>query len=469
MSKLKCSENLFLEVNELNRLVKFIEDDGWKRAFKAIVCKYGIVKNAENNYFKPIKKTNEVLTINSGLAFDSDMNAIVSSNATDIVIQNSGVKKWVVIQRSITNEELGTVSVTSNGIVSGVGTEFTKVLRGGHNFPTKMKLVSNQNVGTYEVVSVISNTQAIISGALAAESNVKYKVIGTFTPGYQVSEYNSVIYEYDSFEIRILESQAKPILNQNQYLIASVSFDNGVMNVTDERGDSMFNVSDNKYNYVGNNPLASLTNVNLIGNRFNSADIELIVEHGYKVLSYTYSSTNESVVFTINQGSSNFLNSSTVPDGMFSGWLLLNRDNMKYAKITNNSGNSLTVPDFNSEFITENSDFVVVPDCRFIEYEVKMSGGVANNAIPFYFTKSVENINSRLNIYALHPDAGGESSVVVVIKYRMIDASGEKHSFKPLAVANYRNIDGDYEMLSNGQLTLNISNVVPTTATRNYS
>ena len=177
MSKLKCSENLFLEVNELNRLVKFIEDDGWKRAFKAIVCKYGIVKNVENNYFKPIKKTNEVLTINSGLAFDSDMNAIVSSNATDIVIQNNGVKKWVVIQRSITNEELGTVSVTSNGIVSGVGTEFTKVLRGGHNFPTKMKLVSNQNVGTYEVVSVISNTQAIISGSLAAESNVKYKVI----------------------------------------------------------------------------------------------------------------------------------------------------------------------------------------------------------------------------------------------------------------------------------------------------
>ena len=76
---------------------------------------------------------------------------------------------------------------------------------------------------------------------------------------------------------------------------------------------------------------------------------------------------------------------------------------------------------------------------------------------------------ARLNIYALHPDAAGESSVVVVIKYRMIDASGEKHSFKPLAVANYRNIDGDYEMLSNGQLTLNISNVVPTTATRNYS
>ena len=32
MSRIKFSENLFLEVNELQRLVKFLADDGYKLA-----------------------------------------------------------------------------------------------------------------------------------------------------------------------------------------------------------------------------------------------------------------------------------------------------------------------------------------------------------------------------------------------------------------------------------------------------
>ena len=78
MSRLKFSPNLFLEVNELNRLVKFLDDDGYKRAFKALVKSFGIVQNSSNSYFKTTIKpgSSNVVIINSGLAFDTNMNAV---------------------------------------------------------------------------------------------------------------------------------------------------------------------------------------------------------------------------------------------------------------------------------------------------------------------------------------------------------------------------------------------------------
>ena len=44
MAKLKLSENLFLEVAELNRFRQFIEDDGWKRVIKSIIKSYRMKK-----------------------------------------------------------------------------------------------------------------------------------------------------------------------------------------------------------------------------------------------------------------------------------------------------------------------------------------------------------------------------------------------------------------------------------------
>ena len=52
MSKLKLSSNLFLEVNELNRLVQFLKKDGYELAIKSLVKTFGIVQTAENNYYK---------------------------------------------------------------------------------------------------------------------------------------------------------------------------------------------------------------------------------------------------------------------------------------------------------------------------------------------------------------------------------------------------------------------------------
>ena len=196
MSRLKLSENLFLEVKELNRLVKFLTDDGYKRLLQSIIKSNGIVKNTSNNNFKTTAKvgTSNVITINSGLAFDSNLDAIVMDNNLEMTIENTGVKRWLILSRDVNNYEEGTVSINTDGSLTGIGTEFSKILRGQPNFPVKIKLESTVNTSEYEVVTVLSDNSAILSGDFTAEASLKYSVIGTFTPGFQTLSENKQIY-----------------------------------------------------------------------------------------------------------------------------------------------------------------------------------------------------------------------------------------------------------------------------------
>ena len=75
MSKLKISSNLFLEVNELNKLVEFIDNSNYKVILKTIIKKYGIIPN-NDSYFKVTRNTENEVIVNSGIAVDSNINFI---------------------------------------------------------------------------------------------------------------------------------------------------------------------------------------------------------------------------------------------------------------------------------------------------------------------------------------------------------------------------------------------------------
>ena len=100
MSKLKISENLFLEVAELNRFRSFMVDDGWKKVIHSMIKSYGIVENADNSYYKPSKPdgVNDRVIVNPGLAFNHNLDAIVSTAADTLIIQNDGNKYWIVLR-----------------------------------------------------------------------------------------------------------------------------------------------------------------------------------------------------------------------------------------------------------------------------------------------------------------------------------------------------------------------------------
>lgn len=482
MSKVKFSENMFLEVNELQRLVKFIGEDGYKKLFKSLIKTSGIIKNEGNTNFKPSVKSGTVdtLTIKKGLAYDDELNAISMSSDFEAEILNTGGQRWVILSRDVSNLETGKVSIDIDGSLSGIGTEFTKVLRGQPNFPTKVKLESELNFGEYEVVKVISDTSAILAGAFQNEGGLRYGVIGTFTPGFQPLEENRMIYEYDHYNIRVVDSANKPTLNDGEYILAGISFDSlDVMQVTDERINHMFNEpylqseSTGSEGSASDNPIVSLLSVSNVGISPHTADVELILEHGYKVSRYELTSSSSSNIFRIEIGKSNFFGDGDIPDGFFKGWRLLNRLNMKYVYIDNNSNKDLLITQFDSSMIEPDvNDFIIVPNFEEIEYEIKISNNIDFPEIPFYFKASTWNMNKRIRTYIYFKSVAEDrfdETVEMSIRYRMLDDSGKQRLFKKLPISQFKNIKGDKETLSNSSFKVNTSNMKPVEKQRNYS
>lgn len=482
MSRLKFSSNLFLEVNELQRFNKFLEEDGWKRAMKAISKNFGIVENASNSYFKVTARSgsNSVIVINAGIAFDSNMDAIVMTDDLELSVGNTGSNRWVILSRAVTNEEQGTVSINSDGSLSGIGTEFTKVLRGQPNFPVKVKFNSTSNNGEYEVVSVTSDTSALLSGSFVNQSNIKYSVIGTFTPGFQPTEDNKMIYEYDSYNIEVVDSEDRPAVSEDEFILAMISFDaSGSMNVSDERIRYMFNnpytQSDESDNST--DPLVSLLSTGVVGGIHAvgsaAAEFELIMEHGYTVTRHELLTTSTSNTFNIISGQSNFLGTGNIPDGMFRGWLLVNRANMKYALIDDNSNKSLYISNLDTSIILDSgNDFIIVPNCNEIEYEVTVSNNVDRPNIPFYFRSSIWNLYTRAKVHAFYPSNDVENfdnQVTITIKYRLMDNSGNQQPFSNLAIAQFENVNGQTETLSESSFVVDLTTIEPEAKQRNYS
>lgn len=480
MSRIKISENLFLEVNELNKFVSFIKDDGYKKIIKPLIKSYGIVKDDNNSNFKVTKKSgsSNTVIINSGLAFDNNLDAIVSDNNLEMVINNTGVKCWIILSRGVSNLEIGTVTVSSDGSLSGTSTKFKEVLRGQPNFPVKVKFNSTNNIGEYEVIKVLSDTYAILSGSLISEASLKYSVIGTFTPGFQPSQENKQIYEYDSYSISVIDSDNKPNLEEGQFILASIEFSIDEMTVTDERINYMFNGS---YSRKGDsnffeNSLVSLMSVNTIGgiNSVNtvSADFELIIEHGYKINSHALVVNSSTNILSILNGSCNFLGSGNIPNDLFSGWILFNRKNMKYAVIDGNTNKDIYISNLDSDLMNgTDNELIIVPDFKEIEYEITVSSNVDSPAFPFYHKNSICNKNSRIRFYAYMPSVSESfsDSVTVSIKYRMLDDSGNQYPFLPLSVAQFINIKGQYETLSDSSFDINLADIEPQEKQRNYS
>lgn len=482
MSRLKFSSNLFLEVNELQRFNKFLEEDGWKRAMKAISKNFGIVENASNSYFKVTARSgsNSVIVINAGIAFDSNMDAIVMTDDLELSVENTGSNRWVILSRAVTNEEQGTVSINSDGSLSGIGTEFTKVLRGQPNFPVKVKFNSTSNNGEYEVVSVTSDTSALLSGSFVNQSNIKYSVVGTFTPGFQPTEDNKMIYEYDSYNIEVVDSEDRPAVSGDEFILAMISFDaSGSMNVSDERIRYMFNnpytQSDESDNST--DPLVSLLSTGVVGGIHAvgsaAAEFELIMEHGYTVTKHELLTTSTSNTFNIISGQSNFLGTGNIPDGMFRGWLLVNRANMKYALIDDNSNKSLYISNLDTSIILDRgNDFIIVPNCNEIEYEVTVSNNVDRPNIPFYFRSSIWNLYTRAKVHAFYPSNDVENfdnQVTITIKYRLMDNSGNQQPFSNLAIAQFENVNGQTETLSESSFVVDLTTIEPEAKQRNYS
>ena len=494
MSRVKISENLFLEKNELQRIQKFSGEDGWQRAMRSLVKKYGIVQNEDKTSFAVVVSSSaNSVDVLPGLAYNSNMEAIVMEQRVTLALGAAvtGQDKWIVLRRAVTNNERGTVSVQSDGSLIGVGTEFTKVLRGQPNFPTKVRFTSSsQNIYEYEVVSVVSDTSAILSGNFVAEGGMKYSVVGTFTPGFIPSSADKEIYEYDYFNLEIVNSATKPEVTNDEFVLACIKYGvGGAWNIVDLRGDCAFSVdsqsgsgssSDSGSN--GLNPLVSLLGVRRVGGtawREKFARIELLVEYAYKITSFDYVSTGSGYTLTISNGSCNALTvvPSAIPDGLFNGFIVLNRENMRSVKIASQTANVLTIEnDENaSQLLSDSPDLIVVPD--FTHMEVMISAG-SNAVMPqIPFTKESGSADGRLRmiIDLEYPDAENPvdtvlDTVELRLKYRMFSSAGYRGYPFNFNTASYHDyIDGADKIAGNGVAYVSLGDIVPEEEPKNYS
>lgn len=240
MGYVKNGANQHIGSLELKRQRELLEFK-YNTMLKNLIDVYGVVKNLTvDPSYNNLKISNGTasgkFSVKAGYAIDKNLNLIVLENdiidAFDINPLGAGIFEACIAyaERVV---ETGTVNIANNGAITGTGTEFTKLLRGQPYHPSKIKFTNAvSNLQEYEVLSVTSDTSAILQGAsFVAETNLKYQVIGTFTPGVIVPNPDKGIFVYDSCVLSIKVSPA-PFAAGLEFKLASLGY-GGVF--TDER------------------------------------------------------------------------------------------------------------------------------------------------------------------------------------------------------------------------------------------
>lgn len=210
MSRLNVQNDLFLGLQEINRLIKFLKDDGYLRIFLSMINNFGIVKVKSDTDFDNFKVTNgsangTIQISQDSYAIDENLNIIFQEAINDIAVISDSNWYWVKISYQESNKETGTINLSANGDITGIGTTFTETLRDQNSYPVKINFPdSSNNTGDYQIVSVLSDTQAVISGELIGENGLDYITIGSFTPGISPAGDDRLPYFYDNCVIELV-------------------------------------------------------------------------------------------------------------------------------------------------------------------------------------------------------------------------------------------------------------------------
>lgn len=453
MSKLKLSANLFLEVAELENFRRFIVDEGYKAVLKSMINNYGIVRISNRDAFLVSSDATLADTINiaPGVAFTSELDRIVNESEIAIQVPASDIKTWIVISRSVTNYEKGTVSVTTDGTLTGSGTEFTKVLRGGDNFSNAVKFIdSKNNVLSYEVVNVVSDTSAVIAAPAVAENNIRYGVVGAFTPGFIPSASNELIYEHDSCQIRLVQSASKPEIQDGiEFILAEINWDSGSMAVVDMRDTCTFNTEYSSTVNGVNTETVSLRSIERIGNT-----VRIGIENAYIIGSFEIRPASSQFIITTGHNNvigSTFVDKSNIPNDAFAGWKLFNRATGISVEISGNSNNILNLKTWNSGItIGEGDDFIIVPPYDEIEIQMVASGanvwGAVRTVNKFHIT------DGGMNIFV--PLRSGQTSIKMSYRYISNQTPSKFYDFPQEMYSD--GISATSKILMNSTLIVNI-------------
>lgn len=419
---IKFSPNLFLEVAELERFKDSLDKNGFRKNILENSVKFGFIKSNFDLTFDNAKAT---VGLDAGFNISSptvngeiNIPKIRAIDKSGRFIYGNNIKKkfsgfpnnawyWIRCEYAMSNDELGTVTLSPNGNLTGTGTEFTKILRGNPNFPSKIKLVdANFNTLEYEVLEVIDDTHAVLTHpatntfgntVFGNDVSKKFKVVGTFTDGVVIADSDKFPFEYDAVKIDFIPEtvfNTKPAYTDGyQFYIARVKL-TGASNINhyqdkrldywETKGSQLFVDLDQD-----ENPVAGVESIRWGHEDFDTADKNQVdIAWGIRSSSYSIAPLlNRLNVFGAGGGNpvlgGRYKNANAFTTGDFDGWRLYTK-NGNYARIVSSVKSGTTIQLFldvldvddysNDGGNTYNFDeILVVPNCEEVEIIAQMN------------------------------------------------------------------------------------------------
>lgn len=390
MSYFKTSPDLFIGTQELNRFQKFLGEDGYIKFILDNAVSFGIIhKEIEDgvwNYFRVEQGVNQGdIKINAGVGIDNAGKFIVLPDVS-YTLQNDNQFYWIKIAHTYDSREQGTVSISRDGTLNGASTSFLSVLRGLPNNPVKVRFEgASVNTSEYEVVEVLSDTQAVLAGNFADEAELRLVVVGAFTPDVVPPALSKEPYQYDGCEVSfVLESvlNTPPALVDGQeFLIARVKRNGSTIVIEDKRSLNTFKSKiDWELTSLAepNNPLIGVEAI-----KFNNT---LSPRHqNIATLGFAFRSSNWTIDTSVNRvtliggAGGKFKSTADFTEGDFDGWRLWTA-NGKYKIVKQSSISALQInlildsldPD---DFTDTTQQLIVSPNCEEVHIIAKTPDG----------------------------------------------------------------------------------------------
>ena len=404
----KFSPNLFLEVVELNKLKQSLDSEGFRKNLLQNSERFGLIKNQFVDLGFSNGRVTEDLDSSSGSktiqveelhGIDKFGNYLFQEKRRQIPIPDDGNWYWVRVRHQYSSQEKGTFSISANGdLVGDVNAELTKIFRGQPNFPTRIKFInSTENILEYDVLEVIDDQHAIIQhpalntsglSAFVSETGLKFKIVGTFTPGIAIPNSDKFIFEYDSCFLDLVQENSltnnvRPsYIQDEEFFIARVKIVTGGVVIQDKRIEywetkGSRRCLDIERNY---NPLIGVENIKW-NHLYTSADRNIVeIAWGMRSQNWTVESSKNVVTFYGGSLGGKYKSPDDFINGDFDGWRIYS-ENGRYSKIVSSikQGSSinltldvLDVDNYSSDGglnfdSTIGKYLLVVPDCEEVE------------------------------------------------------------------------------------------------------
>lgn len=423
MSNFKFTPDLFLEVAELNKLKAFLDQEGFRKALLQNTVKFGLIKTPKDAAFLNGKVERDLDTSTGEKTIKiRDVEAVNkrglflrSKQIGNITIPADGKWYWVKISHKYSNLEEGVVSLAINGDMVGSGTKFTETLRGMPNFPSRITFANSRyNTLEYDVLEVIDDEHAIVvhpavNGTGIAnfevEDNLKYAVVGTFTPGVAIDNADKYPFEYDSLQYDLIAEtafNARPnYLIDEEFYIARVKVENGDVVVQDKRIEYWETKAGHQFTDIDvkENPLIGVESIKWQNLLSPANENSVHVAWGMRTQNWSIDVGKNIVTFFGSAQGGVYKDLSHFTDGDFDGWRLYNpkgtysivTSSIKQGQAINLTLDTLDVDSFSNDggvsFNNSGVDaewLIVVPNAEQIEI-ICVAQGVDNSNKSFTF------------------------------------------------------------------------------------